>query len=145
MRRSLVIVALIVSIAFFYNSVNAENSNGHDTVGMEQAMDHLLLSQFREQINTAVKDYYKEESITIQFDWYDKNYDVVEVTQSEKGQQLSHPFLVKFTVLSYGAKEKLGTDTMTFGVSFPVADAEVNDANLAAMKSELVDFKHNED
>jgi len=58
-----------------------------DSQGMEQVIDNMMLEQFGNEIQQAVKEYYKKDSIRVQYYWWDKNYDVVEVLQSEKGSR----------------------------------------------------------
>lgn len=105
-------------------ATHAQRSNNHDSVGKEQAVDQLLLSLFNEEINKAVTNYYKSDSINVQYNWWDKDYDVVEVDQTEKGHVLEYThngkkqqfaYVIRFTVRPQ--KDKiLGTDTITFGV-----------------------------
>ncbi|MDE5055417.1 DUF3888 domain-containing protein [Niallia taxi] len=78
-----------------------------------------MLDQFSDEIQHAMNEYYNKNNIRAQYNWWNKNQDVVEIDQAEKGSDLSHPYIIKFTVDTYdGNKEgKLGTDTITFGVS----------------------------
>ncbi|WP_132746167.1 DUF3888 domain-containing protein [Scopulibacillus darangshiensis] len=107
--------------------VHAESrpKHKHDSKGMEQASDQLYLTLFDQRIHDAVTNYYKDDSIRMQYNWWDKNYDVVEVDQSEKGHILEYPykgkkqqfaFTIKFTVLTYKNTKPLGTDSITFGI-----------------------------
>ncbi|MDP4550128.1 DUF3888 domain-containing protein [Alkalihalobacillus macyae] len=93
-------------------------------------MDQLLLDLFAQEIRSAVTNYYKEDSVHFRFNWWDKDYDVVEVDQSEKGHilEFTHdgkkqqfPYIIKFTIQPQKDKS-LGTDTITFGVQ---QDAEL--------------------
>jgi Protein of unknown function (DUF3888) len=127
-------------------SVSASKQNKHDSKGMEQAFDHFMLSQFNDEIGQAVRGYYKKETVRIQYNWWDKKKNVVEVFQSEKGSELSHPFVIKFNVLSYNSDKmgQLGTYTITFGVSPLEFNNEMNEKNLAAAKVQLLKFEHHQ-
>ncbi|EFZ1984519.1 DUF3888 domain-containing protein [Shigella flexneri] len=141
MKKFLILAILIVSMSINNISVSAEKQHKHDSKGMEQVFDHYMLDQYGEEINHAIKDFYKKDSVRIQYSWWDKNYDVVEIAQSEKGRDLGHSYVIKFTVLTYDGNKRgqLGTDTITFGAD-PIR--EMDDKNLAATNVELLDFKH---
>ncbi|MYL56655.1 DUF3888 domain-containing protein [Virgibacillus halodenitrificans] len=143
MKKNLFVIALsVLFLLMSYNSVQAENSHKHDSKGMEQVIDHFLLEQFNNKIHNALKNYYKKDSIHFQFDWWAKDYDVIEMQQSEKGQELSHPYLIKFTVKSYSEDGKqLGTDAITFGVT-PVHKNMLKDNNLIPMQVEQLNLEH---
>jgi hypothetical protein len=147
MKRIFVLVILFMLIMSINNNlVSAETQHKHDSKGMEQAIDHFILDQFNDEMVQAVKEFYKKDSVRIQYNWWAKNYDVVELEQSEKGRELSHPYVVKFTVLTYDGNNKgqLGTDTITFGVSPLQFNKELDEKNLAAAKVVLLNFKHSE-
>ncbi|MDP1421703.1 DUF3888 domain-containing protein [Peribacillus simplex] len=146
MKKLLVLAILMVSISLNNVSVSAEKQHKHDSEGMEQAMDHFILDQFSDEMVQAVKDFYKKDSVRIQYNWWDKNYDVVELDQSEKGRELSHPYIIKFTVITYDGNKtgQLGTDTITFGVSPLQSNKELDEKNLAATKVELLNYSHGE-
>jgi hypothetical protein len=146
MKKFLVLTFMIVFMSVNNISVSASKQHKHDSKGMEQAFDHFMLSQFNDEIGQAVREYYKKESVRNQYDWWDKKNDVVEVFQSEKGRELSHPFVIKFNVLSYNSDKmgQLGTDTITFGVSPPEFNKELNEKNLAAAKVQLLKFEHHQ-
>ncbi|MBT2680068.1 DUF3888 domain-containing protein [Bacillus sp. ISL-35] len=144
MKKLLVFLALIMVICVSNVSAQSYQKHKHDSKGMEQVMDHFLLDQFHDEIAQALKGYYKNESIRIQYNWWDKNYDVVEIDQWEKGNELSHPYIVKFTIQSYGEEGQLGTDTITFGASPELFNKGYNDKNLAAVNVDFIDFKHRE-
>jgi hypothetical protein len=74
---------VILSIGVKDLPVSAEKQHKHDSQGMEQAMDHYILSQFHDEMMQAINDYYKKE-VRVQYNWWDKNYDVVEIDQFEK-------------------------------------------------------------
>jgi len=135
----------ILLIGVYYLPVSAEKQHKHDSKGMEQAMDNFILSQFHDEMVQAVKDYY-EQDVRIQYNWWDKKYDVVEINQFEKGNELSHPFIVKFTVETYDSEQKgqLGLDTITFGVSPLEFNKEMDEKNLAASKVDFIKFNHRE-
>jgi len=145
MKKFLVLAILILIMGFNNISVSAEKQQKHDSKGMEQAIDHFILDQFTDELAQAVKDFYKKDSIRVQYNWWDKNYDVVELVQSEKGRELSHPYVIKFTVSTYDGNKtgQLGTDTITFGVAPLQFNKELDEANLAASKVELLNYKHN--
>ncbi|WLR42581.1 DUF3888 domain-containing protein [Bacillus carboniphilus] len=138
--RRLLFISLIIMMTTV--AVHAEKEHKHDSKGMEQAVDNFLLSQFNDELNQAVKDYYKKESVIFTLDWWNDHYDVVQVDQWEKGREKNHPYLFTFTVLPYDEHngEKLGTDTITFGVA-PLYD-ECADKNFAASEVELINYKH---
>jgi hypothetical protein len=144
MKKFLVLAILMVSMCLNNISVSAEKQHKHDSKGMEQAMDHFILDQFTDEMVQAVKDFYKKDSVRIQYNWWDKNYDVVELAQSEKGRELSHPCIIKFTVITYDGNKtgKLGTDTITFGVSPLQFNKKLDEKNLAATKVELLNYSH---
>ncbi len=146
MKKLLIFALLLLSLCVYYTPANAENQHKHDSKGMEQAIDHFILDQFTDELNQAVTDYYKKDTIRVQYNWWDKNYDVVELDQSEKGNQLSHPYVIKFTVQTYDGNKKgqLGTDTITFGVSPVQFNKEFDEKDLAASKVELLDYTHGE-
>ncbi|GAA0430482.1 MULTISPECIES: DUF3888 domain-containing protein [Virgibacillus] len=142
MKKCLFIIVLSAFLLMGYNSVQAENSHKHDSKGMEQVFDHFMLEQFNNKIHNALGNYYKRDSIHFQFDWWAKNYDVVEMQQSEKGRELSHPYLIKFTVKTYSEDGKhLGTDAITFGVT-PVYKNMLKDNNLITMQVEQLNLEH---
>ncbi|MFZ3580029.1 DUF3888 domain-containing protein [Virgibacillus sp. DJP39] len=138
-------ILMMIAISVNYTFVSAEESgNKHDSKGMEQSVDQFILSQFTDELRQAMNDYYKKDSIRAQYNWWDKDYDVVELLQSEKGRELSHPFIIKFTVETYDGNKKgqLGTDTITFGVSPLNFNKNLSEKNLAAVKVELLNYKH---
>ncbi|MCQ6275949.1 DUF3888 domain-containing protein [Bacillus sp. V3B] len=143
MKKFLILAIFIFCTSLVSITVSAENEHNHDSVGMEQAFDNLMVSQFNDEINKAVENFYKKESVRINYNWFDKGYDVVEVSQSEKGRKLSHPFVIKFTVLSYDDKKPIGTDTITFGVSPTIENKDLNKKSIAAVNVELLNFQHN--
>jgi len=141
---------MFVVFAIFLTSVNtlsvsAEKQHKHDSEGMKQVMDNYIISQYNDELVQAVKDFYKEE-VGIQYNWWNKNYDVVEIDQAEKGNELSHQFIIKFNVLTYSKNSKkiLGKDTITFGVTPIIFSKEMNQKNIAASKVEFLDFTHRE-
>jgi hypothetical protein len=120
-------------------SAHAESypKHKHDSKGMEQVSDHLMLTLFDEQITSAITNYYKDDSIQVQYNWWDKNYDVVEVDQAEKGNSLPKPFVIKFTILAYKNSKFLGTDTIKFGVTPRYG------TKTSKPKIELLGYNHN--
>jgi hypothetical protein len=96
-----------------------------------------MLTLFDEQITSAITNYYKDDSIQVQYNWWDKNYDVVEVDQAEKGNSLPKPFVIKFTILTYKNSKFLGTDTIKFGVT-PRSRTKTSKP-----KIELLGYDHN--
>ncbi|UOQ92217.1 DUF3888 domain-containing protein [Halobacillus shinanisalinarum] len=150
MKRLLitVIVLLCLFTGFSFASAQAQNSNGHNTVGQEQAVDQLLLDLFNKEISNAVANYYKKGSISFQYDWWDKDYDVVEVDQSEKGHVLESPFVVKFTVMPTKTKHNSRTNTTTLGPSLGGTDTRtfgVEPGDLTnGIKIKMLNYEHNE-
>lgn len=113
----LIVMSLVIVSSM---SVLAQNSNNHDSKGAEQVMDNFILALFEREIQQAVIEYYKDkinnpDSIRVTYNWRDEKYDVVEVLQTEKGRVLENSYVIKFTVMPQ-KKQKLGTDTITFGV-----------------------------
>ncbi|MDG4656303.1 DUF3888 domain-containing protein [Ectobacillus antri] len=144
MKKLLIFALFLLSLCVYYIPANAEKQHKHDAKGMEQTIDHLILDQFTDELNQAVANYYKKDTIRIQYNWRNKNYDVVELDQSEKRDQLGHPYVIKFTVQTYDGnkKEQLGTDTVTFGVSPVQFNKEFVQKDLAAVKVALLDYTH---
>ncbi|UOY92804.1 DUF3888 domain-containing protein [Ectobacillus sp. JY-23] len=144
MKKLLIFALFLLSLCVYYIPANAEKQHKHDSKRMEQAIDHLILDQFTDELNQAVANYYKKDTIKIQYNWWNKNYDVVELDQSEKENQLGHPYVIKFTVQTYDGnkKEQLGTDTVTFGLSPVQFNKEFDQKDLAAVKVELLDYTH---
>ncbi|WP_026567134.1 hypothetical protein [Bacillus sp. UNC41MFS5] len=71
----------------------------------------------------------------------------MEIDQAEKGNELSHPYILKFTIRTYDDKKDyryLGTDTIKFGVSPLQFNKELDEKNLAAAKVDLLNYKHRE-
>ncbi|MFT9497936.1 DUF3888 domain-containing protein [Anaerosolibacter sp.] len=144
MKKLVIFLVFIMVIGVGNVSAQTKPKHKHDSKGMEQVMDHFMLEQFHAEIFQAVKDHYKKDSVGIQFNWWDKNYDVVEIEQWEKGNELSHPFIVKFTVLPNGENKQLGIDTITFGVTPSDLYQEFDKKDIAAVKVELLNYKHRE-
>lgn len=146
MKRLLIFSLILLSLCVYYIPANAEKQHKHDSKGMEQAIDHFILDQFTDELNQAVSDYYKKDSIRVQYNWRDEKYDVVELDQWEKGNELSLPYVIKFTVQTYDDDQRgqLGTDTVTFGVSPFQFNQEFDERDLAAAKVELLDYTHRE-
>ncbi|KON88107.1 hypothetical protein AF332_15670 [Sporosarcina globispora] len=144
MKKLLFFTVVMFLMGVNYIPVSAEKQHKHDSKGMEQAIDHFILDQFSDELKQAVNDFYKKDSIRIQYNWWDKNYDVVELEQWEKGRELSHPYIIKFTVQTYDGNKKgqLGTDTITFGVSPLQFNKELDEKNLTASKVELLNYSH---
>jgi hypothetical protein len=137
MKRLLVLAIFIVSVSsLFYISAYAEKPQQHSS---DKVVDYYMLSSFSNQINKAVRDFYNNDSVTVGY-FHPSKQDAVQVFQSEKGYNLGYPYVVKITVYSSDGTKRLGTDTITFG-SYPL---EKNNENLAAMKTEMIDFKHKE-
>lgn len=138
MKRLFGLVIFVVSVSsLFYISAYAEKPQQHCS---DQVADYYMLSSFSNQINKAVSDFYNNESVTVGY-LHPSKQDAVQVFQSEKGHNLGYAYVVKITVNSSDGTKRLGTDTMTFGTSYPL---EKNNGNLAAMKTEMIDFKHKE-
>ncbi|KWW22018.1 MULTISPECIES: DUF3888 domain-containing protein [Peribacillus] len=146
MKKLLFLAILLASMSLDNVSISAEKQHKHDSKGMEQVMDHFILDQFSDEMKQAVTDFYKKDSVTFQYNWWDKNYDVVEIKQSEKGRELSHPYIIKFTVKTYDGNKRgqLGTDTITFGVSPLQFNKDLDEKNLAASNVELLNYSHGE-
>ncbi len=144
MKKLIVFSVFLFSMCVNYIPVSAEKTNKHNFQGTEQVFDQFLLSQFTDEMGQAMNDFYKKDSIRAQYNWWNKHNDVVEILQSEKGREFSHPFIIKFTVDTYEGNKKgqLGTDTIVFGVSPLQFNKELDEKNLAASKVELIDYIH---
>lgn len=139
---------LILLMLFLFSQMNLDEvkAENHDDVrNGKQVMDHFVLAILSDELSSAVNDYYKQDTV-IQFDWSGKDYQVVEMKQWEKGNELSHPFLIKLTVLAYDSSksDQLGTDTLTFGVSPHALNTQKNNKSLASTEVELLEYKHRE-
>lgn len=136
MKRILVLVTLTILISsIFYTSVYAKKPHQHDT---DKATDYFMLSAFQNQIDKALSDFYKNDSVTVTY-LHPSQKDLVQVFQSEKGNDLGYPYVVKVTVNSSKGTKRLGTDTITFGTSIPL---ENQDVNVTAITTKVIDFKH---
>lgn len=145
MKKFLVLPILMVYLNCSTLSVSAEKRHKHDSQGMEQVLDNFMLDQFQDEIVQALKEFYKKDSISYVYNWWDKKYDVVEIEGFRPNRNLSHPYVVSFTVLTYENKEKgqpLGQNTVTFGVSPLLFNKEMDKRNLAASKVQLLNVKH---
>lgn len=106
---------IIISIGVIYTSVNseekgnAEKQHKHDSEGMEQAVDHFILDKFSDESNQTVRDFYKKDVIRVQYNWWDENYNVVELDQSEKGNELTYPYVIKITVIHMTATKQINS------------------------------------
>ncbi|MBD8070038.1 DUF3888 domain-containing protein [Bacillus sp. PS06] len=146
MRKLVMMSIILLSMCVSSIPISAEKANQHDFEGMEQAFDQFVLSQFTDEMRQAVTDYYKKDSIQVQYNWWNQEHDVVELQQTEKGRELSYPFVIKFTVDTYDENKKgqLGTDTIVFGVSPIQFNDDFDGKNLAASEVELVNYIHRE-
>ncbi|MFB7142929.1 DUF3888 domain-containing protein [Gottfriedia sp. NPDC056225] len=145
MKKFLVLSILMVYLNYSTLSVSAEKRHKHDSQGMEQFFDNFMLEQFQDEIVQALKEFYKNDSISYVYNWWDKSYDVVEIEGFRPNRNLSHRYIVRFTVLTYENKVKgkrLGQDTVTFGVSPLLFNKEMSKRNLAASKVKFLSIKH---
>ncbi|WP_043933849.1 DUF3888 domain-containing protein [Bacillus sp. EB01] len=141
MKKILIIAIVIVSLTGFYYSANAEKPQQYSGKDTTQVFEHYLYSQFNFQINKAVNDHYTEDIRNVQYP--PPTQKRVMLQQSEKGGELSHPYVVEFTVKPYSEKGKLlGTDTIKFGIS--TLDFQEPGENMSAVKYEMIDYKHSE-
>jgi opacity protein-like surface antigen len=135
-KRILALATITVLVSsIFYTSVYAEKPHKHDS---DKATDYFMLSAFQNQIDKALSDYYKNDSITVTY-LHPSQKDFVQVFQSEKGNDLGYPYVVKVTVNSSEGAKRLGTDTITFGIS---TSLENQDVNVTAITTKVIDFKH---
>ncbi|MDQ0186583.1 DUF3888 domain-containing protein [Cytobacillus sp. FSL W7-1323] len=125
--------------------VHAEEYKQHDAKDKEQVVDQFVLAILNDEVRNAVNDYYKKDTV-IQFDWQAKDYNVVEMKQWKKGNELGHSFLISLTVLPYdnNKSSQLGIDTITFGISPQSLNTQKNNKSLASTEVELLDYKHRE-
>lgn len=123
MKKLLVLCGL--SFLMWNHPVSAKEAPSYDVKGMEKAIDHMIVDQFQDELQDAVADFYKRDSVELQYDWKEQRYDVVELEQSKDGHKLQYPYVVTFNVLVYDSKKnaRIGTDTLTFGV-VPVTSKE---------------------
>ncbi|WP_079525037.1 MULTISPECIES: DUF3888 domain-containing protein [Halobacillus] len=150
MKRLLttVIVLLCLFTGVAFASAQSQNSNNHDSKGTEQATDQLMLKLFNEHIDKAVANYYKDDSISFQYNWWDEGYDVVEVDQSEKGHVLKSPYEVTFTVEPIKTKHDKQTNTTTLGpklggtdkITFGVVPGDV----AKGIKVKMLNYEHHD-
>ncbi|MGG3642016.1 DUF3888 domain-containing protein [Bacillus gobiensis] len=120
MKKLTCVIIVLLVLCSSFTSIQAQNSNKHDSKGHEQVLDHFMLELFSDEIRDAVANFYNEEvgtsdSILIMYNWNAKDYEVVEIDQTEKGHILENSYVVKFTVVPQKNKI-LGTDSITFGV-----------------------------
>lgn len=95
--------------------------------------DYLILSLMNKEIGNAVANYYKDDSARVQYHWT-KDYDVVELDQTEKGHTLKALFEVKIHIKVENNNNVLGVDTLTFGITpKPIGEES---------KIELLNYKH---
>ena len=147
MRKLICVFVALLAFGTNILPVQAEKNHQHSSKGQEQIFGNFFLKLYQDEISTAVKGYYNDDSIRIGYDWWDKNYDVVELLQSEKGREYTSSYLLKFTVLTYSAyvpKEKtkyLGIDTITFGVEPILNNKELNPKGQPVVK--FINFQHN--
>lgn len=123
----------------FFTLIIFNNSTGTASADKPNQSDTLILSLMNEHIGNAVKDFYKDDSVRVQFHW-SKNFDVIEVAQSEKGNNLNALNVVKIHIKAENNKKTLGVDTLTFGVT-PKATGENNEQT----KVKLLKYEHNDD
>lgn len=144
MKKLLIFFIILFCIGASNIVVKAETANKHNFKGSEQTFDHFMLDQFNDEIQHAMKEYYKKDTIRAQYNWWNKTQDVVEIEQCEKGNDLSHPYIIKFTIDTYDGNKngQLGTDTITFGVSPISFNEEMEKKDLSASKVILINYKH---
>lgn len=136
MKKTVVFATFILSISsLFYLSVNAEKPHQHDS---DQVSDYFMLSLYRNQIDKALSDFYKNDSVTVTY-LHPSQKKLVQVFQSEKGYNLGYPYVVKITVNSSLGAKRLGTDTITFGTSFPLGN---QNKDVEAISTKVIDFEH---
>ncbi|MCK1995333.1 hypothetical protein MPH61_22395 [Peribacillus muralis] len=147
MRKLIYVFVALLAFGTNILTVQAEKNHQHSSKGQEQVFDNFFVQLYQEEILTAVKDYYNTDSINIGYDWLDKNYDVVELLQSEPGREYSSSYILKFTVLTHSAfvpNEKakpLGIDTVTLGVEPILNNKEFNPNGEPVVK--FLNFQHN--
>ncbi|WP_285767456.1 hypothetical protein [Peribacillus sp. SI8-4] len=146
MRKFIYAVAPFLALCIHTLPVQAEKNHHHNSQGQEQVIDNFLLELYQDEIINAAKDYYKDDSVSINFNWIDKKYDVVEMLQSQKGEVYSNAYILKFTILTYssnGPKEQscLGTDTITLGIDPILNNKEFNPKKEPVVK--FLSFQHN--
>ncbi|MBD7938336.1 MULTISPECIES: DUF3888 domain-containing protein [Cytobacillus] len=141
--------AILLLIYFLACHVSLEKAHAeeykHDAKNREQVVNHFVFAILNEEVRNAADDYYKKETV-IQFDWQAKDYNVVEIKQRKKGNEMGHSFLISLTVLPYDYNEstQLGVDTITFGISPQSLQTQKNNKSLASTEVELLDYKHRE-
>ncbi|MDZ5713826.1 DUF3888 domain-containing protein [Jeotgalibacillus haloalkalitolerans] len=125
-------LTLVATVGFTSrDKIQAENNTENYANRSQQVQNHFMVSLFQEEIQKAVSNYYESEvgtsskdAIQIMYHWWEENYKVVEVLQTEKGQNLENSYVIKFTIVPQ-RKEQLGTDTITFGVEPKSAQNEL--------------------
>ncbi|MFC5465008.1 DUF3888 domain-containing protein [Lederbergia graminis] len=104
------LICLVVFSLFLSTNIVSANAK------IPSKFDNLILGLMDEPISDAVIDYYKDDTARFQYHW-SKNHDVVEVDQSEKGNNLKAMFVVKIHIQAENNNNTLGVDTLTFGVT----------------------------
>lgn len=108
-------------------------------VTQEQHLKHFMLNLINKEIILATREYYKDQNISgMAFDW-EKNYNVVEVTEPQvTGENAEYPFIVKVNVIPANEKP-LGTDTLTFGI---IIDSHPDKPENPSIISKLLKYEH---
>ncbi|MFP5115247.1 hypothetical protein ACSU64_23125 [Bacillaceae bacterium C204] len=108
-------------------------------VTQEQHLKHFMLDLINKEIIISAREYYEDKNISgMSFDW-EKNYNVVEITEPHLiGEQIKYPFVVKVNIIPSNGKP-LGTDTLTFGVS---VDSHPDKPENPTITSKLLKYDH---
>ncbi|MCH6265884.1 MULTISPECIES: hypothetical protein [Neobacillus] len=124
-----------------YNKKSLQDDlyNVTNDVTQEQHLKHFLLNLINKEIILATREYYKDQNISgMAFDW-EKNYNVVEVTEPQvTGENTEYPFIVKVNVIPANEKP-LGTDTLTFGI---IVDSHPDKPENPSIISKLLKYEH---
>ncbi|MBP3038699.1 DUF3888 domain-containing protein [Bacillaceae bacterium Marseille-Q3522] len=119
MKRLSILFSLLALFSITMTSLVSANEKKSDN---DVVKDSFLVSLFRDEIRKSVANYYKDEvatadpdSIQIMYHWWKKDYNVVEVLQTENGHVLENTYVIKFTIVPQ-KKDPLGIDTIIFGV-----------------------------
>lgn len=148
-------ILTFMSIVFLATSVmtpiaNAEGHHkhrSHKMHGMHEAFNQFLFDQFDEEINKAVSNYYKNNSMKVQYHTKGQHpHALVKIVQSKEENKLSHPYILTFIINTYEGDqtEPTGIDKISFGVT-PLDNNKVfSQQAVAGSKVELIEFKHHD-
>lgn len=148
-------ILTLLSIIFLTTSVvtplaNAEGHHkhhNHKMHGMHEAFNQFLFDQFDQEINKAVSNFYKKDSMQVKYHTNGQHpHAMVKIEQSKEENKLSHPYILTFIVNTYEADqtEPIGIDKISFGVTPLDHNKVFSQQAVAGSKVELIEFKHHD-